>query len=133
MSKDGAWWVVVLSISLGASMGALLRWSITYLLNDRVWFVPAPMGTLVVNVLAGFLMGLALAWLSVHLTVPVYVRLFVLTGFLGAFSTISAVVGENYQLVLQGKYLAAAAHYALHVFGCYVAMLAGFWVMHFKS
>ncbi len=125
-------WVVIASVAIGASLGALLRWSITYLLNDKVWIVPAPMGTLVVNLLAGFLMGLALAWLSTHLSVPVYVRLFVITGFLGAFSTISAVVGENFQYVLEGRYLAACVHYLLHVGGCYLTMIAGYFCLHGK-
>ena len=130
MTKDGAIWAVMLSVGAGAFLGAMTRWLITYLLNDKPWFIHAPMGTLIVNLMAGYLMGIVLSWLTFHPFVSAYVRLFLITGFLGAFSTISAVVGENYNFVLHGQYLWAIIHYLLHVGGCYLMMIAGYWTMH---
>ena len=49
-----------------------------------------PWGTLIVNVAGSFLLGVLVALLSAVWTPPGEVRLFLVTGFLGAFTTFSA-------------------------------------------
>lgn len=57
MTRDGPLWLVILSVCSGASIGALLRWAVTYWLNP-IWSV-MPLGTLIVNLLGCYLIGIA--------------------------------------------------------------------------
>ena len=93
MTRDGPLWLVVLSVCSGASIGASLRWTVTYWLNP-IWSV-MPLGTLCVNLLGCYLIGVAVAWLTADPSVPPAVRLFLLTGFLGGLTAFSAFSGEN--------------------------------------
>ncbi len=73
-------------ISLGASIGAVLRWLCGVWLNDR-WH-GFPLGTLFVNCVGGLLVGVALAWFE--RTPGEMLRLLLVTGLLGGFTTFSA-------------------------------------------
>ena len=70
-------------------------------------------------------MGMALAWLSTRPEISPAVRLFIITGFLGAFSTLTAVLGENLHFMQNGEWLAAAEHFFMHIFGSFFALLLG--------
>lgn len=125
MTKDGPLWLVVLSVATGATLGAMLRWGLTYAFNGTSWFLSSPLGTLLSNLCAAYLMGMALAWLSTRPEISPAVRLFIITGFLGAFSTLTAVLGENLHFMQNGEWLAAAEHFFMHIFGSFFALLLG--------
>ena len=82
----------VLAISLGASLGALLRWALANAFNPR--FAALPLGTLGANLLGGYLIGVAVAWFGSHPDLPPAARLFVVTGFLGGLTTFSTFSAE---------------------------------------
>lgn len=81
MTRDGPLWLVILSVCSGASIGALLRWAVTYWLNP-IWSV-MPLGTLIVNLLGCYLIGIAVGWLTADPSVSPAIRLFLLTGSFG--------------------------------------------------
>jgi len=54
------------------------------------------------------------------------VRLFVITGFLGALTTFSSFSAESLQLLQAGRYGWALVHSAAHLFGSLLAAAAGF-------
>ncbi len=113
----------VAAISLGAALGALLRWALALGLNH--WAPRLPPGTLVANLVGGYLIGVAVAFFAQHPGLPPAWRLFVITGFLGGlttFSTFSAEVVANLQAGRLGWALATAA---LHLGGSVLATLAG--------
>lgn len=102
----------VLSISLGASLGALLRWQAGLRLGiAHAWL---PVGTLAVNATGGLLMGLALAYFRLHPHDDL-VRLFCIVGFLGGLTTFSSFSGESLRLLIAGRFAEAALHTCLHV------------------
>lgn len=125
ITRDGPLWMVVLAVTSGAAMGAMIRWTLTYLFNEKSWFFTAPMGTLIANLCAAFLMGMALAWLMSRPEIGPNFRLFVITGFLGAFSTLTAVLGENLHFMLMGQWLSAFIHFVLHIGGSFIALVCG--------
>jgi CrcB protein len=104
----------IAAISAGASLGALLRWWLALRLNGVL--TGMPLGTLAANLVGGYCIGLAVAWLGAHPEFPPQVRLFVVTGLLGGlttFSTFSAEVVQQLQTAQFGWALAtAAAHLA---------------------
>ncbi len=125
LTRDGSIWLVAFSVGTGATLGAMLRWTLTYIFNDNHWFLSSPLGTVLSNLCAAYLMGMALAWLSTRPEIPPSVRLFVITGFLGAFSTLTAVLGENLNFILQGQWLSALEHFAIHIIGSFVLLVMG--------
>ena len=125
MTKDGPLWLVVLSVASGATLGAMLRWWLTYAFNGTVWFLSSPLGTALSNLCAAYLMGMALAWLSTRPEISPAVRLFIITGFLGAFSTRTAVLGENLHFMLTNQWVAAIEHFFVHIVGSFICLVLG--------
>ena len=122
MSVGTAW--SVLAISIGAALGAVLRWVLAARFNP-VW--PAlPLGTLAANLVGGYAIGLALGWLGQHPELPPQVRLFIVTGLLGGlttFSTFSAEVVDHIQGGRMGPALLVAM---THVAGSLLLTALGF-------
>jgi CrcB protein len=104
-----------IAIGFGASLGAWLRWLLGLWLNP---LLPSlPLGTLAANLVGGYLMGIAMAWLLPHPALPAELRLAVITGFLGALTTFSAFSAEAVVLLGRGAWLWLAAHVGTHLLG----------------
>lgn len=116
--------LTILAISLGAALGALARWGLGLALNGL--FPAIPPGTLVANLVGGYLVGLALPLLTAHPEWGAAWRLFIVTGFLGGLTTFSAFSGEVGHLLQQGRLALATGAIALHVGGSLMLTLAGF-------
>lgn len=113
----------ILAISLGAALGACLRWGLGVSLNQ---LLPAlPPGTLVANLLGGYLVGLAVALFAQSPSLPPEWRLFVITGFLGGLTTFSTFSAEVVHALQQGRLGWAAGTVAVHVLGSLALTLAG--------
>ena len=99
----------MLVIALGAAVGANMRYGISLWAAAR--FGTFPYGTLLINTLGSFLIGLVLAS---HAQRPLAepVRLLLVTGLLGGFTTFSSFSYEAYTLLVQGNYLLACAYCA---------------------
>lgn len=112
-----------LAISLGAALGALLRWQLGLLLNGlhAQW----PLGTLVANWGGGYLAGLAVAFFAQHSGLAPEWRLLAITGFLGGLTTFSTFSTEAMALLQRGDYLWALGHSALHLCGSILFCVAG--------
>jgi CrcB protein len=113
----------ILAISLGAALGALLRWGLGVGLNHL--FPALPMGTLVANLTGGYLVGLALALFSQLPELPPEWRLFVITGFLGGLTTFSTFSAEVVHALQSGRTGWAVATVVTHVLGSLLLTLAG--------
>jgi len=112
-----------LAVALGASLGALLRWGLGLGLNHL--FPQLPPGTLVANLVGGYLVGLAVAAFTQHAQLPPEWRLFVITGFLGGLTTFSTFSAEVMNLLQQGRAVWAVATIGAHVAGSLLMTLAG--------
>jgi len=115
-------WPQIAAISLGASVGAVLRWLSGVWLNDR-WH-GFPLGTLFVNCVGGLLVGIALAWFE--RTPDEMLRLLLVTGLLGGFTTFSAFSVESLILLQRGEWLLALGHALAHVVGALAFAALGF-------
>ncbi len=115
----GQWFAV----GAGAALGAWLRWGLGIVLNTSI----LPLGTLIVNLVGGFLMGLAIAFFEA--TPPQSeLRLFVMTGFLGGLTTFSAFSAETFSLLHKQEYAWASIHVLSLVLGALVMVAIGFWL-----
>jgi len=112
-----------LAIAAGGALGAVLRfWSAqwVYALLGRGF----PYGTLAVNLLGSFLMGLLFVLLVERLSVDGTWRAFLLVGLLGAYTTFSTFSMETLQLILEGEGGKALANVLASVLLC----LGGAWL-----
>lgn len=113
----------IFAICIGASLGALLRWGLGNVLNR---LLPAlPPGTLVANLLGGYLVGVALMVFVRHPQLAPEWRLFFVTGFLGALTTFSTFSAEIVLLLQQGRWGWAMGGVAAHLAGSLLMTLAG--------
>ena len=103
------------AVGLGAALGAWLRWGLGAWLNPM--FMSLPLGTLVANLVGGYLMGLAMGIFALGSSLSPEMRLFITTGFLGGLTTFSAFSAEALQLLTRGEYGWASAHVLSHVIG----------------
>ncbi len=106
-------WSHIVAVSAGAVVGALLRW-VTGLWLNGMWH-GYPLGTLAVNCVGGVLIGVALAWFEQ--SPNEFLRLLLVTGFLGGLTTFSAFSGESLVLLQRGQFGMALAHTLAHVLG----------------
>ncbi len=123
-------WKSILAISLGAALGALLRWQLGVRLNAILPSIPP--GTLVANLLGAYVIGLAIAFFAFSTTVSPEWRLLVITGFCGGLTTFSTFSAELVVLLQQGRLLWASLLILAHVAGSMLMTLAGmatvFWL-----
>src|SRR5256885_11957046 len=80
-------WKSIAAISLGASLGALLRWWLGLKLNAH--FPAIPPGTLAANLIGGYVVGVAVAFFATYSAVAPEWRLFGVTGVCGGGPTLS--------------------------------------------
>ncbi|MEP6790392.1 MAG: fluoride efflux transporter CrcB [Ramlibacter sp.] len=105
----------IVSISAGASLGALLRWLLAGRLNPLLPFLPP--GTLVANLIGGYLIGVAVAVFAGLPDISPQARLFVVTGFLGGLTTFSTFSAEVVVQLQQGRPGWALATAFVHLTG----------------
>jgi fluoride exporter len=120
-------WKAVAAISIGASLGALLRWWLAMRLNGL--FPVIPPGTLAANLVGGYIIGVAVALFGLYAQIPPEWRLFVITGFCGGLTTFSTFSAEVTTLLQQGRATWALAAAAAHLVGSVLATLAGIGTM----
>jgi len=116
-------WKSVLAISLGASIGALLRWQFGDRFNSV--FPTIPPGTLAANLVGGYVIGLAIAFFATYSALAPEWRLFIITGFCGGLTTFSTFSAELATLLQQGRLSWAVGAIALHVIGSLAMTFAG--------
>ena len=117
----------VLAISVGAGLGALLRWQLGLKLNAL--FPTLPPGTLVANIVGGYMIGLAVAYFASASDIAPEWRLFIITGFCGGLTTFSTFSAEVVSLLQQGCFGWATASVAVHVSCSLIATIAGLWTL----
>ncbi len=111
-------------VGLGGFAGAVARWLIDGWISERNP-TALPLGTLVVNLTGSFVLGFLFAWVIERDVLPPDVRLPLMVGFLGAYTTFSTFMLESWRLVEEGAYGLAAANLAGSVALGLVAVVAG--------
>jgi CrcB protein len=118
--------IAVLSISIGAALGALARWGLALWLNASALAPPLiPWGTLLANLLGGYLIGVAVAVLQAMPQVDPAWRLAIVTGFLGGLTTFSSFSAEVVTQLQHERYGVAAFTALSHVLGSLLLTVAG--------
>jgi len=108
-------------VALGGAAGSMLRY-LTVVGAARLFGPGVPLGTVAVNVVGSFLIGVLAIWLMGN---RVWAYPLLVTGFLGGFTTFSAFSLEAFRLWETGQPAMAAAYVAGSVALGIGALLAG--------
>lgn len=113
----------IVAIAIGSALGALLRWALSVNFNLR--FTAIPPGTLLANLIGGYVVGLAIAYFSTAPAIAPEWRLFIITGFCGGLTTFSTFSAEVVTLLQEGRMVWAVAAIGAHLTGSLLMTLAG--------
>ncbi|NLY65426.1 MAG: fluoride efflux transporter CrcB [Alcaligenaceae bacterium] len=112
-----------LAVGVGAALGAVCRWLLGIAFNQETW----PWGTLLANCIGGLLIGLLIGLFALHTQTPLWVRLFLVTGFLGGLTTFSTFSAETLQFILKGQWLWAGAYMGISLGVTLLLTACGMW------
>ncbi|WP_342665436.1 fluoride efflux transporter CrcB [Marinobacterium litorale] len=112
-----------LSIALGGALGAMARYWVSGFLNNADYRLPV--GTLAVNVVGSFLMGVCFVLILEKARLSPEMRPLLMTGFMGAFTTFSTFSLETVALIQEGHIMSALIYISLSLALCLVALYAG--------
>ena len=114
-----------LLVSVGAALGAMLRLFFAQTMNAIHPVIPY--GTLMANILGGFLMGLVIASSN---QLSNEMSFLLATGFLGGLTTFSTFSAESFTLLNNGRVGFAFVLIGVHVVGSIAATAVGFWLVN---
>lgn len=109
-------WQTILAIGSGGFIGAVLRAYLNGVISHRVPH-ELPFGTLGVNLIGSFIMGVLVAYFMYSTLFSVHVKSFLSTGILGALTTYSTFAIESFLLFNGGSFALGIINMLLNVLG----------------
>lgn len=101
-------------VGLGGAIGSILRY-LTYLLTAKYYSNSFPLATLIVNILGCFIIGLLIGAFEHRIQPNQHLKLLLLTGMCGGYTTFSAFTAENMMLLQTHNYTSALLYIAASV------------------
>lgn len=92
----------ILVVGAGGALGAMVRY-LVFILANRLFGLNFPYGTIIVNVAGSLILGVLIEALALRWDVTAELRLFMVVGFLGAFTTFSAFSMDTVVLYERGR------------------------------
>lgn len=116
--------IEILFIALGGALGAVSRYGVSSLFLQMLG-PDFPYGTLVVNIVGSFVLGVVIGLGAYHVTMSEQFKLFFVTGFLGGFTTFSAFALNAVTLLERGDMMQASGYILVSVFLSMAMLMAG--------
>jgi CrcB protein len=102
-------WIFILAVALGGALGSVTR----YLVGigaGRLFGTDFPWGTLIINITGSFVIGLFASLFAMRWNLPQAVRIFLIVGFCGGYTTFSTFSLDSFYLIERGEFAATAAY-----------------------
>ena len=100
---------IILAVAIGGALGAMARYGLS-VAAIKAWGSSFPYGTLIANVLGGFLMGVIVELFALKFDAQFTLRAFLTVGLLGGFTTFSAYSLEVVLMLERGQSLLALGY-----------------------
>ncbi|CNK48319.1 fluoride efflux transporter CrcB [Yersinia alsatica] len=118
----------LLAVFIGGGMGSVTRWLVSMKLNSLSSNIPV--GTLIVNLVGAFIIGLALALFTRMTHIDPVWKLLITTGFCGGLTTFSTFSVEVVYLIQDGKLAWAAGTVLLNLAGSLAMTMLAFMLVN---
>jgi fluoride exporter len=115
----------IMLVGAGGFIGSVARYFVSKL-NIASGLFSVPVGTLIVNVLGSFILGVLVGLAGRNAAFTPEWRLFLMVGVCGGFTTFSTFAGENLTLMHNGQFMAMALYTGLSVFLGFLAVFFGY-------
>ena len=116
-----------LIVALGAGIGGALRHGVN-VAAARLLGMGYPFGTITVNIVGSFVMGLLTRLFLAHPEISPSARLLLTTGVLGGFTTFSTFSLDAAVMIERNAWSTAAAYALASVAGSVAALFLGMWI-----
>jgi len=113
----------VMAVAAGGALGAVMRYSATVM--TATWFKDQHYSTMLVNVIGSLLIGYILNWIPHDGSGNEFLRLALVTGVLGGFTTFSAFSMDTLVLMQTGEISKAMLNIAVTLIGTLMAVYIG--------
>ena len=111
-------------VAAGGDLGASLRYGTSIIFR---FFNPnLPFGTLAVNIIGSFIIGLLVSKLETKISSEVFIRYFLIIGVLGSYTTFSSFSMEVIELYNNNKLFFSLFYILISIFSCIVAAYVGY-------
>jgi len=114
----------VIYVALGGALGSISRFLISNFY--KFYFPNFPIGTLFVNIVGSFLIGVLVSYLEKNINAYNFIKYFLIIGVLGSFTTFSAFSIETIQLFNDKKIFLSFFYIFLSIILCISGAFAGY-------
>ncbi len=118
----------LLVVAAGGAVGAVARY-LVYVLAGQFLGTGFPFGTLIVNIVGSFILGVLVEGMALAWSIGEQMRLFLAVGVLGAFTTFSTFSLDVGLLYERGKIALIALYVSVSVIGSIGALFLGMYLM----
>jgi len=115
----------ILLVGIGGFIGSVARFLVSKL-NLHENLLSIPLGTLCVNILGSFIIGFITGISEKSDLISTELRLFLMVGICGGFTTFSSFTNENLMLMHNGQYLSVLLYTALSIFLGFISVYLGY-------
>ncbi|EAQ36995.1 Camphor resistance CrcB protein [Nitrobacter sp. Nb-311A] len=117
-------WTFILAVAAGGALGSAARY-LTAIGFGKLLGTKLPWGTLFINITGSLLIGILAGLFAVRWSLPQAVRIFLIVGVCGGYTTFSTFSLDSFYLMERGEVAAAAAYMIASVVLSVGAVIAG--------
>lgn len=115
-------------VGLGSCVGGMARYLLSRFVQ-QLSLSTFPFGTMSVNILGCFAIGIFYALFEREQFLNTYWKLFLTVGFCGGFTTFSTFINENYLLVKDDNFFSVIIYAASSIFLGFLMLYVGYWLV----
>ncbi len=118
----------LLLVGLGGGLGSIFRY-LTSVLTAKYYANTFPLATFLVNFSGCFFIGLLIGFIGQNTSINQHLKLLLITGFLGGYTTFSTFASENIALLQTNNYLMTFLYFGTSILGGLFAVWLGLTLM----
>lgn len=115
-----------LAVFIGGGIGSLARYGISKGMSD--YSLSFPFATLLANILSCFVAGMVISFIELKFISNPTIKIFLLAGFCGGFSTFSSIIRESLLMMEENRAGPMLLYNLLSIILGLVAILSGIWL-----